>query len=130
MIAAPSTVITEYLGFPPGSVQSMYMKLFLCFFFSAAFHSVGGIFAARQELGEFRFFLLQAPVIAAEDRITRVAKSWGWKGGASGRAFGYFWMATWMTWSLRAWVDGRMRGGEWNGRQIPFSVVEKLWKRE
>jgi hypothetical protein len=66
-----------------------YIKLFLCFSFSAAFHSAGGIVAAWRELGEFRYFLLQAIAITVEDGVIWLRKSLGWKGGILGRIFAY-----------------------------------------
>lgn len=77
MITTPSSIITDALGIHSGTLVSTYMKLFLSFSFSVAFHTVGGIFAARQQLGEFRVFLLQFVAIAAEDGIIRLGKAWG-----------------------------------------------------
>jgi hypothetical protein len=55
------------------------VKLIPLFFFSAAVHSFDGMFAEREELGEFRLFILQAAAIIAEDSVIWVTKSRGWK---------------------------------------------------
>jgi hypothetical protein len=65
------------------------MKLFLCFSFSAAFHSAGGTFVTWRELAEFRYFLLQAVAITAGDGVIWLRKYLGWIGGILGRIFGY-----------------------------------------
>jgi hypothetical protein len=109
-------------------LQSTYAKLFLSFFLSPSVHYTGGIFAARQELGEFKFFLLQAVAITIEDGFLWLWKTMGWNGGVRGRVLGYVWSISFMTWTARGWVDGTVRGGEWNGRQIPSSIVERFWK--
>jgi uncharacterized membrane protein YhhN len=128
MFTRTSSRITETLGIRSGTLQSTYAKLFLSFFLSALIHYTGGIFAARQELGEFKFFLLQAVAITIEDGFIWLWERMGWKSGFWGRVLGYVWFVSFMTWTARGWVDGRVRGGEWNGRQIPFSIVEKFWK--
>jgi hypothetical protein len=38
------------------------------------------------------------------------------------------WSISFMTWTAGGRVDGSVRGGEWNGRQIPSSIVERFWK--
>jgi hypothetical protein len=35
----------------------------------------------------------------------------GWKGGFWGRVLGYVWFISFMTWTARVWVDGRVRVG-------------------
>jgi hypothetical protein len=49
------------------------------------------IFAARQKLGEFKFFLLQAVAITIEYSFLWLWKTMGWKGGVRGRVLGYVW---------------------------------------
>jgi uncharacterized membrane protein YhhN len=128
MLTRASSLITDSLGLRSGTLQSTYAKLFLSFFLSASFHYTGGIFSVRQELGEFKFFLLQAVAITIKDGLLWLWKTMGWKGGVRGRVLGYVWFISFMTWTARGRVDGRVRSGEWNGRQIPSSIVERFWK--
>jgi hypothetical protein len=109
MIMTPSSVLSNSLGIRSGNLISTCLKLFLSFSFTAAFHSVGGIFAARQQLGEFRFFLFQAVAITAEDGIMWLGKSWALKGGIFGKIFRYTWLTIFMSWNLRGWLNGRVR---------------------
>ncbi|RDW80058.1 hypothetical protein BP6252_04696 [Coleophoma cylindrospora] len=143
-LTVPSKYITTHiLHLPKNSLITKYTQLYLVFFLSATFHYMGGLFAARQELGEYKFFMFQAAVITFEDFVgwlfagnsSSSAKSKepnGGKEGESGvppwrRVLGWFWVMACMSYSLRGWVDGRVRGGEWSGRQMPISIVEKLW---
>lgn len=104
---------------------------------------MGGLFAARQELGEYKFFMFQAAVITFEDFVgwLLAGKSTSSGGSDEGkrngerkghvpawrRILGWVWVVTCMSYSLRGWVDGRVRGGEWSARQVPVSVVERIW---
>jgi uncharacterized membrane protein YhhN len=105
MLTSASSLITDSLGLRSGTLQSTCAKLFLSFFLSASVHYTGGIFAARQELGEFKFFLLQAVAITIEDGFLWLSKTMGWKGGVWGSVLGYLWFISLMTWTAR---DGWM----------------------
>lgn len=102
MLTRASSLITDSLGLRSGTLPSTYAKLFL----SAFVYYTGGVFAVRQELGEYKFFLLQSVAITFEDGFLWLGKSMGWKGGVWGRALGYVWFISFMTWTARGWVDG------------------------
>jgi hypothetical protein len=96
-----------------GSIPSRYTKLYIGFLMSATMHAFGGMVAAHKDTGDFRFFIMQAFAITAEDIVIAIAKKLGYRGSQLGKVVGYLWVVAWFTWSLRDWTAGKIDIGSY-----------------
>jgi len=87
-------------------------------------HAFGGIVAAHRNTGDFRFIIIQAFAITAEDVVIAIAKKLGYRGGRLGKAVGYLWVVAWFTWCLRDWTAGKFDMGSYHlPGLVPYSFA-------
>ena len=111
-------VANRLLGFPPGTVWSSCVKLYVAFFLSGLLHFAGDImFEKRMVYYSFKFFLLQAVAITFEGLVIYIVKGLlrprgielkpenRSMGGAVLRVVGYCWVILWFCLTLPVWVD-------------------------
>lgn len=111
----PQRLVRDVLGWRKGSFLSKYTQLYGAFFVSALLHWSMAYAAMSSPLpygcGEFRYFLLQAVAIMAEDHIILLGKKCGASENRTWRIIGRMWVLAWLGWSMQDWVNRLIENG-------------------
>ncbi|KAE9994733.1 hypothetical protein EG327_002997 [Venturia inaequalis] len=98
----------------PETFASRYVQLFAGFFATGLTHSMGSIFATGHDLGDMRFFFLQAVAIMIEDHVIAFGRDvLGIRANRFWKGVGFCWFIVWTSWSRRSWYGPQVEKGFW-----------------
>ncbi|TLD18352.1 membrane bound O-acyl transferase family-domain-containing protein [Venturia nashicola] len=107
----------DMFNLKPGTFASRYVQLYAGFFATGFTHSMGSIFATGHDLGDMRFFLLQAIVIMIEDHAIAFGRDvLGIKANRVWKVVGFCWFIIWTSWSRGNWYGPQVENGFWVNR--------------
>jgi len=79
---------------------------------------MGSVFAVGHDLGDMKFFIIQAIAIMAEDHITLFGRRvLGLKENRFWKLVGFCWVVVWFSYSLRLWYGPQVQEGFWVNRR-------------
>ncbi|KAJ7626833.1 membrane bound O-acyl transferase family-domain-containing protein [Roridomyces roridus] len=123
----------KMLGLTPGTLPSLYIRLYTGFFISALLHYGAESMALHHLRGRaLSFFMLQAVGITLEDVIFRLARKTPLgrlEGSVGARLVGYAWTLGWFALVLPYWQEPLVRAGLTDGG-IPISLIMGVVKGE
>lgn len=79
---------------------------------------MGSVFTVGHDLGDMRFFLLQAVAIMIEDHVVAFGREvLGIKANRFWKVVGFCWVIVWASWSRRVQYGPKVERGFWVSRQ-------------
>ncbi|KAF8876320.1 membrane bound O-acyl transferase family-domain-containing protein [Infundibulicybe gibba] len=114
--------------FPPGSVGSYYIQLYVSFCLWGLVHAAADwkmAHNAESAKQNVQYFVLQAVAVTFEDGFFNLAKRWGFP--RASRLIGRVWFVAWMVWSGPIWIETMIRGGCVDYKPLLVPVVERVY---